>query len=229
MSGRYKQTQNKNRSRFYIFLSVVFVVVMFKWGLPLFMNLIAGNGVQRVETGKDIIPPQSPIISALPDATNSAKITIEGFTEAGANVELLLNDKTDKIIKADEKGSFTFDALLISGQNRIQLRAKDDAGNESMSEVTLINLDSKPLVLNIFSPKDGSEYFGKTNQVVDIKGEVNKSGSQVLINNSFVQLDKAGTFVHRFMLSGGENIIKIVASDNAGNSSENTLKIIYTP
>jgi hypothetical protein len=229
MTGRYKQSQYKNKSRFYIFLSVVFVVVMFKWGIPIFMNLVAGNGGQRVDTAKDIIPPQSPVISALPEATNSSRVSIEGFTEAGATVELLVNDKVDKVIVADETGAFSFEAVLISGQNRILLRAKDETGNESMSEVFLIQFDNKPINLVITSPKDGSEYFGKTSQVVDIKGSVDKPNSQVLINNSFVQVDKNGSFVHRFMLSGGDNNITIAASDRAGNTTESKIRIIYTP
>jgi bacillopeptidase F len=229
MSGRYKQSQNRNRSRFYIFLSIVFVIIMFKWGIPLFMNLVAGSGGQRINTDKDIIPPQSPIISALPDATNSAAITIDGYTEKGASVELLLNDQTDKIVKADETGTFVVDTFLIAGQNKIQLRAKDEAGNESLSEVTLITMDSKPLGLTVTSPKEGSEYFGKINQTIDIKGEVDKAGSQVLINNSYVQVDRSGSFLHRYMLSGGENIITIVASDKAGNTAEKSLRLIYTP
>lgn len=229
MAGRYKQSQNKNRSRFYILLSVIFVVFMFKWGIPLFMNLVAGNGATRVNTDNDIIPPQTPVISALPDATNSARVVLEGFTEAGASVELLLNDKTDKIIKANETGAFTFETTLISGTNRIQLKAKDEKGNESMSGVTLVEYDNKPIDLTISSPKDGNEYFGKTSQVIDIKGEIDKDNGQVLINNSFVQVDRSGSFTHRFMLSGGENIIKIVASDKAGNTAEKTLRLIYTP
>lgn len=229
MAGRYKQSRNKNKSRFYIFLSVVFVFVMIKWGLPLFMDLVAGNGAQRINTDKDIIPPQSPIFSALPEATNSARVVIEGFTEKGAMVELLLNDRVEKISNANEAGGFVFEADLVSGQNRVQLRAKDDAGNESMSEVSLIEFDNKPISLVVSSPKDGSEFFGKTNQVIDIRGEVDKLGSQVLINNSFVQVDRNGFFLHRFMLSSGENVIKVVASDKAGNSAENTLKLVYTP
>lgn len=229
MAGRYKQSQNKSRSRFYILLSVIFVIVMFKWGIPLFMNLVAGNGAQRINTESDIIPPQTPIISALPDATNSARIVIEGFTEAGATVELLLNDQSNKMITADEKGSFTFDALLIAGSNRIQLRAKDAKGNESMSGVTLVEMDSKPIELTLTSPKDGSEYFGKNNQVIDIKGEVDKAGSQVLINNSFVQVDRNGSFVSRYSLTGGENTIVILASDKAGNLAQKTIKLTYTP
>jgi len=229
MQGRYKQKQKKNKSRFYILLSVVFILVMFKWGLPLFMNIVAGNGAQRVETNKDIIPPQAPVISALPDATSSAYLAIEGFTEANANIELLMNDTVDKIDIASENGSFLFNTSLVVGQNRIQLRAKDLAGNESMSGVTLINYDNKPVNLTVSFPKDGSEYFGKTSQVIDIKGDVDKSGSEVLINNSFVQVEKDGSFIHRFMLSGGNNTIKVVATDIAGNTAEKSLTIVYTP
>lgn len=229
MSGRYRQSQNKNRSRFYLLLSVVFVIVMFKWGLPLFMDLVAGNGAQRINESKDIIPPQSPIISALPEATNSSRIVIEGFTEKGAQIELLVNDMVEKISTADETGAFVFESNLISGQNRIQLRAKDEANNESMSEVSLVTFDKKPIELIVQSPKDGSEYFGKLNQVIDIKGEIDKPNGQVTMNNSFVQVDKNGAFVHRFMLSDGENVIRVVASDKAGNSTEKTIKLNYTP
>jgi len=208
---------------------VIFIVVVFKWGLPLFMDFVAGNGAVRVNTSKDIIPPQSPIISALPEATNSARVAVEGFTEKGTQVQILVNDIVDKVDIADDSGLFSFETNLIPGLNRIQLRAKDAANNESMSEVTLITFDNKPIELIVVSPKDGSEYFGKINQIIDIKGEINKTDGQVLINNSFVQVDKTGQFVHRFMLSGGENTIKVVASDKAGNTAEKTLKLVYTP
>ena len=193
------------------------------------MDFVAGNGAVRVNTSKDIIPPQSPIISALPEATNSARVAVEGFTEKGTQVQILVNDIVDKVDIADDSGLFSFETNLIPGLNRIQLRAKDAANNESMSEVTLITFDNKPIELIVVSPKDGSEYFGKINQIIDIKGEINKTDGQVLINNSFVQVDKTGQFVHRFMLSGGENTIKVVASDKAGNTAEKTLKLVYTP
>lgn len=227
MPGRYRQTHNSNKSRFYILLSVIFVVVMYKWGILLFMNIIAGSGAERVSTGQDIIPPQTPIISALDEATNSARIKVDGYTEAGANVELILNDKTDKLGTADTNGYFSFDSLLISGQNRIQVRAKDVAGNESMSELSLVTLDTKPVELTVASPKDGSEFAGRNNQVVDIKGSVNKTEAQVLINNSFVSLDADGNFSHRFMLANGENTLTITATDVAGNKAEKTIKLFF--
>ncbi len=193
------------------------------------MNIVAGTGAQRISTGDDIIPPQTPVFSALSDATNSARIFVEGYTEANASVELMLNDKTDKIEKADEGGYFSFDSLLVSGENRVQVRAKDEAGNESLSELSLVTLDVKPIELTIASPKDGTEYIGRVNQVIDIKGSVDKPNSQVLINNSFVSLDSEGNFSHRMMLSAGENIITINVTDKAGNSTSKSLRLIFTP
>lgn len=229
MTGRYKKTQSKNRSRFYILLSILFVLFMFKWGVPLFTNLIAGKGAVRISTDNDIIPPQAPVIFAVPSATNSARIHFDGFTEKGAGVELLLNDVSNKMTVADQYGSFSFDTFLVIGANRIQFRAKDGKGNESMSEVSLINLDTKPIELSITSPKDGSEFFGKLNQTVDITGSVNKSSSQVTLNNSFIRLESNGTFTHRFLLAEGENILQILAEDEAGNKTETRLRLIYTP
>jgi bacillopeptidase F len=229
MPGRYRQSRTNNRSRFYILLSIIFIVVMYKWGLPLFMSVIAGNGAQRAALVKDIIPPQTPVISALPDATNSAQIVVEGYTEADASVELLLNDQSNKIDKADDSGSFSFNTTLAAGQNRIQVRAKDAAGNESMSDVSLVTFDNKPIDLTITSPADGTEYLGSNNQVVDITGSVSKTESQVLVNNSFATVDASGNFDHRFMLSSGDNTITVTATDDAGNTTTKSIKLTYTP
>ena len=58
---------------------------------------------------------------------------------------------------------------------------------------------------------------------------MSKPDSQVIVNNSFVVVEKDGKFVHRYQLSGGNNEIKILASDRAGNTAEKTIKILYTP
>ncbi len=202
---------------------------MVKWGFPLFIKIIAGNGVEVKRTEEDIIPPQTPILSALPEATNGAEIIIEGYTEGGANIELNVNDVLNKTDTAKDDGFFSLTASLQNGSNRIQVRAVDAANNASLSEIKLVNLDNEPVVLTIVSPKDGTEYIGKNSQAVEINGKVNKSNTQVLANNSFVDVARDGTFTHRLQLSNGDNNIKIVASDKAGNKDEVNLRLIYSP
>jgi predicted secreted protein len=193
------------------------------------MKVVAGNGGQKVSVEKDIIPPQIPIISALPEATNSSSIVVEGFTEGRAALDFLVDDKISVTDRAAEDGSFRIRVGLASGQNRIQVRAADFAGNMSTSPVKMVVYDDKPVELTIVSPKDGSEYFGNNNQVIEIKGDVNKPEAQVVINNSFVIVDKSGSFIHKFQLSNGDNVLKIVATDKAQNTAEQSIKIVYTP
>lgn len=229
MAGSYRSNKEKNRSRFYILLSVIFVFVMYKWGIPFFMDMIAGKGGIKITQDKDIIPPQAPVLSALPEATNSSSIWVEGFTEAGASLELLINDNISQVSKANEDGSFSITGTLKPDTNRVNVRATDEARNVSSSEVKIVTLDEKPLELSITSPKDGAEFFGKNNQVIEVSGETNKKEAQVIVNSSFVLVGSDGKFVHRFQLANGNNELKIIASDRAGNTAEETIKILYTP
>ncbi len=229
MSGRYRNNQVKSRSRFYILLSVIFVFVLIKWGIPFFFNVVAGDGSPRINQDKDVIPPQAPILSALPEASNSSSLLVEGFTEPGAALDFLINDKIFVTDRAKDDGSFSQLTTLDIGSNRVQVRAADMAGNINVSEVKIVIFDNKPLNITITSPKDGSEFFGKNNQVVDIQGSVSKPDSQVIINNSFVNTEKDGTFIHRLQLQSGSNEIKVVAADKAGNSAESKITLVYTP
>lgn len=229
MIGRYRQAQEKSRSRFYFLLSIIFIFVSVKWGIPLFVKILAGNGATVDKTENDIIPPQTPTLSALAEATTSSLLKVEGYTEGEVGVELLVNDVLANTNKSLNDGFFTLEGQIKSGSNRVQVRAIDGSGNASMSEIKLVSLDNEPLVLTVASPKDGAEYFGKNSQQLEIVGKTNKQGAQVVANNSFVDVNRDGTFVHKLMLNGGENIIKLIASDKAGNTDEQEIKVIYTP
>ena len=229
MMGRYRKAQEGNKSRFYFLLSVILIFVLVKWGFPFFIRIIAGNGVTVNKNVDDIIPPQPPILSPLPEATNEANIIIEGYTEPGASLELNINDVLSKTDTAKENGSFRFETIIRNGANRIQVRAVDSANNASLSEVKIVELDNEPVTLTVTSPKDGTEFLGKNSQSMEITGKVNKPNSQVLANNSFVEVDRDGTFIHKYGLDAGDNEIKVVAVDKAGNKDEVLLKVIYTP
>lgn len=231
MNGRYRETKSKkNLSRYYILLSVVFIVVLFKWGIPLFFNVLSGpDGTENNTAFADSIPPQVPMLSALSEATNSAKISVTGFTEKEVDVELLINDELVDTQKSDENGAISLEGSLTKGENRLLVNAKDSAGNTSQSPVVLITYDNSPLELILESPKDGSEYFGSNNQTVDIKGKVNKTGTTVIVNGSYSMTDKDGNFNQRILLNNGENNILIKATDKAGNLNEKTLKLIFNP
>ncbi len=230
MNGKYRESKKKNLSRYYLLLSVVFVVVLFKWGIPLFINIISGpDGEQTAQTQVDNLPPQVPMLSALPEATNSARVFVNGYTEKEVDTELYINDGLVDSQKSDENGAIALDGVLEKGSNRIMVSAKDSAGNSSQSTVLFITYDNAPMDLLIGSPKDGTEYYGSTNQTVDIKGKVNKPNSTVIVNGSYAMTDKDGNFSQRILLNDGENNILIRATDKAGNTNEKNIKLRYNP
>lgn len=230
MTGNYRSSNTKNKSRFYLLLSVVFVIVVFKWGLPLFINIISGPEKIATDTAYDDgLPPQVPSLSALPEATNSGLIKIEGYTETEATTELYINDVLSETKMVDDTGYFVFEAKLSEESNRIYVKAKDKNNLSSQSPVSVVTLDKKPVKLVIITPKDGNEYYGTNNQTIDVTGTINKPGTTVLVNESYAIVDKGGSFAQRIMLSNGENKLTIKAIDKAGNVSEVVLSVNFLP
>ncbi len=229
MTGKYRAGTNPHKSRFFILLSVVFIFVVIKWGFPWFISMISGAPVAKNTQGQaDIIPPQVPVLLASPEATNSSSFTIEGFTEASSKVELYFNEDPGVTSKSDIDGKFKFLVKLISGENKYLLKAIDDANNSSQSTLKTISFDSKPVDFNLISPADGTEFFGKANQVVSVIGKSNKTNVTVLVNNSFTDVDKEGTFTYKFQMAEGENKVKIVITDKAGNSVQKEITLKYS-
>lgn len=230
ITGKYRESKEKSRSRYYILLSIVFVIVLIKWGVPAFIDYVSGPSVsQSNNSEKDVIPPQIPVLSAVPEATNSARFEVQGYTEKEADVELFINDNLVDTKKSDDNGSFVLNGNLEVGSNRLSIKARDTSGNFSQSEDRVITYDNKPVELIIDSPKDGNVYYGSNSQTVDIVGSVNKPDSTVTINGSFAFVSKEGKFNQRYQLTNGENNLKIIVVDRAGNTTEIELKLNFIP
>lgn len=212
-------------------LAIVLVVAMFKWGLPWFVDVLAGPSALKapgVSSSEDIVPPQIPAISPLPEATNSATLKIEGFTEAKMEVSVRLNDTETSNTNSDDNGFFRAEVKLSPGSNKIQAVAKDGAGNTSQSVIKTINLDLKGVEITIDSPRDGSEVFGQSNQNVTFSGKVSKPDASVNINGNYVRLDSNGNFSSIVRLNQGDNNVSVKATDRAGNTIEKIVKIKLT-
>lgn len=212
-------------------LAIALVVVMFKWGLPWFINVLAGPSGQKVANinqGEDVVPPQIPVLSPLTEATNSATIKIAGYTEAKVEVNIRLNDAEATGTNSDDNGFFEAEVKLSPGSNKIQAVAKDGVGNTSQSVIKTINFDAKGVEITVDSPKDGSEIFGQNNQNVTFSGKVSKSDASVNINGNYVRLDANGAFNSIVHLNQGDNSVSVKATDKAGNTTEKIVKVKLT-
>jgi len=227
--GRYKVRGSKKRSRFYLVLSLIFIVVMLKWGIPLLLDLAARGGGKRINGAveNDVVPPQKPIFSALPEATKSAQIAITGFTEAEAEVTLWLNEISKETIEADESGSFNFEVILSEGNNEIYARARDEAGNESVSNTRTVIFDNEALTITLEKPEPGKTFYGISEQNIEIIGTVNKQDARIYINGSYISYDQEGKFNQKLKLNEGENKITVSGRDRAGYEEQLVVSVNY--
>lgn len=233
MAGeRFSTRRRKSGSGLvYFILAVVFVVVMFKWGLPWFVNILAGPTgpkVTDINTSDDIVPPQTPTLFPLPEATNSATILVEGYTEADAEINVYRDDDLANTDRSDEKGVFKVELKLNEGENRIQVRARDSKGNESQSVVRTVIYDKSGVNLTVDSPTDDTEIFGQKNQNVPFTGKVSKPEATVTVNGNYARVNADGNFTVTVRLYQGDNNILVRAVDRAGNVAEKTVRVILT-
>jgi bacillopeptidase F len=213
-------------------LTIVSLILVVVFGLPAiakFAGFLTGlrKSTQLVEKS-DTTPPAPPRIEPLPEATNVLKLEIKGSTEPGASVVLFLNNKKQELV-ANRDGYFSYDFSLNQSENTISALAQDSAGNESQkTETYTVIFDNVEPSLEITSPEDGSEYYGAKQRQVVIEGKTEERVT-LKINDRLVIIDEDGSFAFATSLSEGENTFKILAEDQAGNSTETSLTLHFTP
>lgn len=229
---RVQEKKSKRQALLFALLTLVLIVGVIFLGIPslikmaIFLSNLRTSG-QAIET-KDTVPPAPPRIQVVDEATNSAQLKVRGFAEPGATLKLRLNGQEEEVI-VDNEGQFILDNLTLrDGENKLLAVAVDAGGNESKaSDLVTIVYDNEPPELTITSPEEGQEFFDEEREVL-VAGET-EADARVNVNAFYAVVDTEGNFVKRLNLEEGENEIKIVARDKAGNTTEATLSVRYTP
>ncbi|MBI5465167.1 hypothetical protein HY946_00985 [Candidatus Gottesmanbacteria bacterium] len=210
-----------------ILLSLIFLGVpaLVKFSL-LISNLRTGG---QTTSERDTTSPFSPRLEAPHTATNSAKITISGYAEPGTTLEIFLNGDSLKEILLGSDGLFIFpDVFLTEGENKITATAKDTAGNISQpTEPLIIVYKRTPPALEISQPQEGESFSGEKKEV-PISG-LTEPGVSLSINGRLVMVKNDGSFLYSLPLTPGENLIRIAATDIAGNQTIIERKITFSP
>jgi len=227
-----EEKRNVRRAFLFLLLTVVLLVTGFVFGLPAiakfsgFLTDIkkSAQPIERV----DKTPPAPPRLEPLPEATNDLQVDINGSTEPGTTVFLTLNNRQEEIL-ANVDGEFSYNFSLNKGENKIAAYARDSSGNESQkTETFTIIFDDDPPSLEITDPENGSEYFGPKQRQVVIEGGTEEDAS-VTINDRLVVVERDQTFSFATTLSEGENQFTVKAEDKAGNTTEKSLTLHFTP
>lgn len=217
----------------YILLTLVALLLVVKFGLPSLIRLAAFIGdlkSSREPIEKtDSLAPAAPTLLALPEATNSAKILVAGYTETGVTVKLSRGGIVVEETIGDADGNFEFkDVVLKEGNNEFMAEAVDSQANLSgPSRTYLVTYDADPPQLTIEQPETGKRLFDKDSPVT-ISGQT-EVGTSLTINGKFVLIDSEGKFSTKWPLVEGDNQLDFVVRDPAGNESKKILTVNYTP
>jgi len=211
-------------------LTLLLVGFLVIWGIPFLIRFAVFLGDLRSssepEVVNDAIPPLPPKFSFIPEATNSATISVSGFAEKGAKLDIYFNEELFVETVSDESGEFEVEKVnLQEGANTIFAYAFDEAGNESeMSKRIEIVYDSQPPKLEVESPKESMVVY---DQRFEVKGKTDLEGVKVTVNDHVVMIEKEGQFTYPIDLAEGANKIKIIAEDMAGNKAESEATVTY--
>lgn len=212
----------------YIAIAILIIVAMISWGIP-WMARMAGllitedNGTGGVSE----LAPTPPIFSDIPEATNSATIEVAGFAQPGIDVVLYVNGAEYDKNLTDDAGVFSFDKVNITrGENVIYAHAVSPKGGPSdqSRQYTIIYDNEKP-EFTLSSPMDGEVFRGQSQRIINFQGIVNEEGVRVVIGERIAILQSDGSFSLPYQLQDGDQDVRIIVTDQAGNVNEQVIKL----
>lgn len=226
-----EEKKNIKNAYFYIVLSVLAIIILIFFGIPLLVKFAGFVGdvakSDKVVEINDTTPPAPPQFEDLPEFTNKEILEISGKSESGASISIRTNNNSSEVV-ANSDGVFNFTFNLDKGENSIDAIAKDTSGNESTQTKTFkIYFDNEEPKLEITSPKDGSTYFGASQRQLAIKGTVDEAVN-LRINSRTVVVKDDNTFVFTTTMNEGENKFEIIATDPSGNESSTSLSTNFS-
>lgn len=210
---------------------VIVLFLLFKFGIPLltqFSLFIAGGNQANDETQTSDKPMfiAPPVLNQQFTATNSAQISVSGTAQNKEQVKLYVNNQVVDTQDTKDDGSFTFDKVILSqGDNTIAAKIKRDTKESDFSNTLTITYENKAPSLDVNSPSDGQS-FSKDPSLV-VKGKTDPD-AKVTVNDFQAIVNDDGTFSYNMQMQNGDNQLKIVTMDAAGNKTEKDIKITYS-
>lgn len=233
ISTRRLRTQEKKLRQKIILTLLIFVGATFLFAyvvLPIMAKLAVGLSSLRKEsdtgnsTSQAILLP--PTLEPATEATNSSRLTITGFASVDTYVIIYRRDVQLVKTPVDKDGKFSSKITLVEGENQLTVVTYKDEKVSNPVTLTII-YKSNPPTLDITSPKDGDS-FSEDEKDITLEGTTDPD-NKVTVNDRLAIVDPQGNFSLSVSLSDGENAFKIVATDDAGNSSELEMKLHYSP
>lgn len=228
--NRRKEQKIKKSLILSILGTLVIIFLVFKFGIPFLVNLsfFLSNSKNKEEIkiqNQTFIAP--PILDSFLSATSSADIVISGVSAKDQTVNLYINDDLVNSVKSENDGKFVFKETIKPGENTVKTKAVVNGKESDFSNTITVIFKNAPPSLSIASPSDGQS-FSKDQNVAGVKGTTDPD-VKVTVNDFWAIADSNGNFSYNLPLQNGENRVKIVAVDVAGNKAEKEIKVTYSP
>ena len=227
-----EEKKNVRSAATLIILSIAVIVFLVIVGIPTVGKVATFvSGLKKGNTSVasvDKTPPAPPAFGVYDDFTNQSTASISGTAEPGATIKLTF-DGSEQDTSVDKDGNFSFkDLTLQSGANAFSAYAIDPAGNISQKTADQkITYNNKPPTLTVDSPADGSSFYGSSQMQATIQGTTD-NGVGININDRIISVNDSGKFQYSTTLSSGANLFKVVATDQAGNTTEKDITLNYS-
>jgi flagellar hook assembly protein FlgD len=165
---------------------------------------------QNLTLQVDTTPPTMQLVN-VPNGlrVRESAMTIQGVTDPDATVYVTGNPQP---VQVDGQGNFSFLYRLNEGANLLEIRAADPAGNSTMLRRDIALVVTPPEVI-IASPLDGA-FLNQS--LITISGQAPPEVT-LTVNERAVPISVDGTFNHQMILEEGDNLIRVVATDDVGN------------
>ncbi|KKU03296.1 MAG: hypothetical protein UX99_C0027G0006 [Candidatus Amesbacteria bacterium GW2011_GWB1_47_26] len=220
--SRLEDRRNSRKAVLLVLGTIVLLALAVFGGIPVLVKMAVFLGdlkSSKMPVDKtDLIPPPPPSFSLPYDATNSARQTISGSSEAGSTVYLTLNGESVGNVVAKDDGIFTLGNInLKDGDNTLIAVAIDQVGNKGNASTEVdVYYSNKPPELTV-----------ETSMVADNKVEIKgtTSGVRLTANDRLIIIGQGGKFATTINLNPDEKVLVLVTVDRAGNQTRKEVEL----
>ena len=233
--GKNLERKNQKTIIFSILGIIIVLFILIKFGIGALVNFslfLSGSGSQQNTQNNqnqiNFISP--PTLNPLVLATNSAQIVISGKSNKNYSIILYINNKNVDQVQVNEDGTFIFNETLTSGDNQITTKAENNGKQSDTSNGFDVVYKNSPPTLDVSTPSDGQKFDKNTignGNTIPVAGKTD-AGVSITVNGFWAVVDDNNNFSYTLPLQNGDNEIKIIAMDQAGNKTEKDLKVNYS-
>lgn len=212
-----------------IFGLLIVGIVGFSFFGPQIGALFGFISVNKNDQGPTVkVSLSAPVFYELPSHVKDKEIKIEGFTTPQTKVKLYVNGPEQAETYSNEEGIFNFENVsLNNGRNTLFAKSfsNDNNSESEKSETQVIIYDEKKPRITILEPED-NQTIKNLNERVRIVGEINEE-VEIRINDRLVVQKPDNSFDFLLGVKEGEVLVKVSATDKAGNEEIEEFKIYY--